>query len=166
MKPSPGIKFELRPLRHDTLNIVTLRGLEGVHASRPLPTSGPCDASQSSLRSEARPLTQIPSGRLRGSGRRRQWAVRGLSERPQPGPRNVGRPGASRPGALPPQRKKELATLQKSWANFSGDDGCGRGEWGWGIESTPPAPRRWNLGNQAAGRPPAFRFPPPRGQDA
>lgn len=57
-------------------------------------------------------------------------------------------------GAHPPplRRKEELAASQKSWTNFSGDDGCGRGEWDWGSrprrlprrrtepKSGPPAP--------------------------
>lgn len=138
----------------------------------PLPTSGHCYESQN-LAPAGEPAADPDSARRRsaraasrGSGRRRQRAVRGLRERPQPaaGATSWDPRGLEAGGASP--QMKELAALQKSWTNFSGDDGCGRGAWEWGVAPTPQGPRRRNSGGEAAARAPSSRFPPPRGQDA
>lgn len=162
----------MQPPRYDTPNFVTPRGDEGDKASCPLPTFGHCDESQNLPAAEERAADPDSAWRRaartasRGSGRRQQWAVRGLRERPQPAPgATSSNAQGTRGRRRPPAQKKELAALQKSWTNFSGDDGCGRGEWDWGVAPTPPAPRSWNVRSEAAERPPTPRFPPPRGQE-
>ena len=122
--------------RHAEPNFVTPREDEGDKVSCPLPTSGHYDESQNFL--AAREPAADPDSAWRrsaraasrGSGRRRQPAVLPTTQATPTSARRdvVERPGASRPGT-PPGPKKELAALQKSWTNFSGDDGCGRGEW-------------------------------------
>ena len=138
VKSSPGMKTGVAAstTRHAEPNFVTPRNDEGDKVSCPLPTSGHYDESQNFL--AAREPAADPDSAWRrsaraasrGSGRRRQPAVLPTTQATPTSARRdvVERPGASRPGTSPGP-KKVLAALQKSWTNFSGDDGCGRGEW-------------------------------------
>lgn len=165
----------MQPPRQDTQSRILLhRGrTKGIKSRVPSPPPVTTTSPKTSSRPENQPLTQIPPGGGRraplpggvgAAGSPRSFRLR---KRPQPapgamssnaqGPRGRGRPLAP---------KKELAALQKSWTNFSGDDGCGRGEWDWGVAPTPPALRSRNVGSEAAEPSPTPRFPPPRGHDA
>lgn len=77
--------------------------------------------------------------------------------------RDVEHPGLEA-GGTPQKREKELAALQKSWTNFSGDDGCGRGKWDWGVAPTPPAPGRRR--EPSAGADPSTPLSAPPGLDS
>lgn len=157
VKPSPGIKFRVAATRRATYRYTA--GEEADYASRPLPTSGHCDESPNS------PAVREPAAdpdsagpRAEGGGRRAARAASRRSGRrrsrqcadpesdPSPRPSRRRTPRASRPGEPTPQ-KDELAALQKSWTNFSGADGCGRGRVGLGGR----VPRRWPSGGGAPG---------------
>lgn len=150
----------MRPPRHDKTRRISLHrgGTQGVTPR--VPSAPPITATglKTYPRPDSRPLTQIPPGGGRRAPFPGEWAPpaaggRRLPANPSPRPT----PRGLEAGGAPPQKKKELAALNKSWTNFSGNDGCGRGEWDWRVAPTPPAPRRRNLGSGGAPQHPASR---------
>ena len=160
---------------HDTTRRISLHrgGTKGIKPRVLSPPPVTATSPKTYPRPKNGPLTQIPPGGGRraplpgGVGAASSGPSADSASDPSPRPaRRRPTPRGLEAGDAPQPKKKELAALQKSWTNFSGDDGCGRGEWDWGIAPTPPAPRSWNVRSEAAERPPTPRFPPPRGQDA
>lgn len=162
MKPSPGIGFGVAATttRRISLHGGGVRGgYEGDYASSPLPTPDDGDGSQKPA-AAGQPAADPDSARrpaARAAPRATGAAAGGWSPTPRATPAHArrdvaGRPGASRPGAPPTPKNRELAALKKSWTNFSGDGGCGGGEWGGGSR-----PRR---------RPPEEELGEPRGPNS
>lgn len=149
----------------DTTNIVTPAG---DYSSSPLSASDYNDESPKLICGggpAADPDSACHGGRAplpRGSGHRGQRVVPDCASDPGPALRPRTPRGLEARGT-PLQKKKELAALKKSWTNFSGEDGCGRVEWDWGVAPTSPVYRRRNSGSPAT---PTPCFPPPQGQDA
>lgn len=100
--------------------------------------------------------TTDPDSAWRRSARRfREWAPPAARGRfdyasdpsPAPGAMSSNAQGLEAGDAPWPQK---LAALQKSWTNFSGDDGCGRGEWDWGSRAHAAGPKGKDVGGEAA----------------
>lgn len=121
LKPSPGIKVGVAAstTRHAEFRY-TAGGKKRIKPRVPSPppvtTTSPktCPRPEKLAADPDSAWRRSARGASRGSGRRRQPAVYGPGERPQPRVRrDVGRPGASRPGAPLSKKKKSWKYCRK-----------------------------------------------------